>query len=63
MQHKIELEVKIKEGSSRLLAAAQHPAQSLEAARALFTSNERMSTYMTELQHRGENASLKTKYV
>nr|XP_034193746.1 rhotekin-2-like [Osmia lignaria] len=60
LQRKIELEVKIKEGSSRLLAAAQHPGQSLEAARALFTSNERMSTYMTELEHRGENASLKT---
>ncbi|XP_012153250.1 rhotekin-2 isoform X3 [Megachile rotundata] len=60
LERKIELEIKIKEGSARLLAAAQHPAQSLEAARALFTSNERMSTYMTELQHRGENASFKT---
>ncbi|KZC06001.1 PREDICTED: rhotekin-like isoform X2 [Dufourea novaeangliae] len=61
LERKIELEVKMKEGSSRLLAAAQHPAQSLEAARALLTSSKRMSIYMAELQHRGKNmATLKT---
>lgn len=62
MEQKIKLETKIKEGSSRLLAAARHPAQSLEAARALFTSNKRMSAYMVELENRGKDASLKTRY-
>lgn len=56
------METKIKEGSSRLLAAARHPAQSLEAARTLFTSNKRMSVYMTELEHRRRDALLKTRY-
>ncbi|KAK9308913.1 hypothetical protein QLX08_001320 [Tetragonisca angustula] len=60
LDQKIELETKIKEGSSRLLAAARHPAQSLEAARTLFTSNKRMSVYMTELEHRRRDALLKT---
>ncbi|XP_050484711.1 rhotekin-like isoform X1 [Bombus huntii] len=60
LEQKIKLETKIKEGSSRLLAAARHPAQSLEAARALFTSNKRMSAYMVELENRGKDASLKT---
>ena len=59
LERKIELEIKMKEGSSRLLAAARHPAQSLEAARALLTSGKRMSTYMAELQHRRKDASLK----
>lgn len=51
----------MKDGSSRLLAAARHPAQSLEAARALLTSGKRMSTYMAELQHRRKDASLKAR--
>ncbi|KOC59123.1 Rhotekin-2 [Habropoda laboriosa] len=59
LRRKIDLEIKIKEGSSRLLAAARHPTQSLEAARALFTSSKRMSTYMVELQHRKRDTSLK----
>ncbi|XP_076166547.1 rhotekin-2 isoform X2 [Ptiloglossa arizonensis] len=59
LERKIELEVKMKEGSSRLLAAARHPAQSLEAARALLTSNKRMTAYMAELQHRRTDTSLK----
>ncbi|KAG6800779.1 rhotekin-2 [Apis mellifera caucasica] len=60
LEQKIELETKIKEGSSRLLAAARHPAQSLEAARALLTSSKRMSAYMIELEHQKKNMSLKT---
>jgi len=42
----------MREGSARLLAAAKHRAQSLEAAKALLISNERMSVYMAELQSR-----------
>ncbi|OAD51908.1 Rhotekin-2, partial [Eufriesea mexicana] len=60
LEQKIELETKIKEGSARLLAAARHPAQCLEAARALFTSSKRMFTYMIELEHQRRDASLKT---
>ncbi|CAK9824863.1 Rtkn2 [Anthophora retusa] len=59
LKRKIDLEIKIKEGSSKLLAAARHPAQSLEAARALFTSTKRMSAYMVELQQRKGDVSLK----
>ncbi|XP_078033502.1 rhotekin-2 [Augochlora pura] len=60
LERKIDLEVKIKEGSSRLLAAARHPTQSLEAARALLISSKRMSIYTTELQHRDTDATLNT---
>ncbi|KAL6263844.1 hypothetical protein P5V15_003925 [Pogonomyrmex californicus] len=52
LEQKIEVEIKMREGSARLLAAAKHRAQSLEAAKALLTSNERMSVYMAELQNR-----------
>ncbi|XP_020288436.1 rhotekin-2-like isoform X2 [Pseudomyrmex gracilis] len=52
LEQKIEVEIKMREGSTRLLAAAKHRAQSLEAAKALLTSNERMSVYMAELQTR-----------
>ncbi|XP_043479506.1 rhotekin-like isoform X2 [Leptopilina heterotoma] len=52
LEQKIEVEIKMREGSTRLLAASRHRAQCLEAAKALLTSNERMSTYMAELQRR-----------
>lgn len=52
LEQKIEVEIKMREGSARLLAAAKHRAQSLEAAKALLISNERMSVYMAELQSR-----------
>lgn len=51
----------MREGSARLLAAARHRAQSLEAARALLTSNERMSAYMAELQRRKKEPTNKSK--
>ncbi|KAK0089065.1 hypothetical protein PV326_004611 [Microctonus aethiopoides] len=50
----------MREGSARLLAAARHRAQSLEAARALLTSNERMSAYMAELQRRKKEPTNKS---
>ncbi|EEC02695.1 rhotekin, putative, partial [Ixodes scapularis] len=42
----------MREGTTKLLAVCQHRPQSLEAAKSLLTSNERMSAYMTELQRR-----------
>ncbi|XP_024941970.1 rhotekin isoform X2 [Cephus cinctus] len=60
LEQKIEVEIKMREGSARLLAAARHRAQSLEAARALLTSNERMSAYMAELQRRKREPSNKS---
>ncbi|GLV43728.1 hypothetical protein CBL_06948 [Carabus blaptoides fortunei] len=52
LEQKIELEIKMREGTTRLLAACKHQAQTLEAAKSLLTSNERMSAYMAELQRR-----------
>jgi hypothetical protein len=42
----------MREGTTKLLAASKHPAQLLEAARNLLTSNHRIMAYMTELQKR-----------
>ncbi|XP_037087322.1 rhotekin-like isoform X2 [Pollicipes pollicipes] len=56
LEQKIDVEIKIREGSSRLLAACKHPQQSLEAAKTLLTSNERMASYLTELQCRRDAA-------
>lgn len=52
LEQKIELEIKMREGTTRLLAACRHQVQSLEAARSLLVSTERMSAYMDELQRR-----------
>lgn len=66
MEQKIDLEIKMREGSAKLLAACNntksigfignatsaHNTQILEAAKNLLTSNERMTAYMAELQRR-----------
>ncbi|RZF45070.1 hypothetical protein LSTR_LSTR002031 [Laodelphax striatellus] len=52
LEQKIELEIKMREGTTKLLAASRHQAQMLEAAKSLLTSNERMSAYIAELQRR-----------
>lgn len=66
MEQKIDLEIKMREGSAKLLAACNNPkaigytgnlssaqnTQILEAAKNLLTSNERMTAYMAELQRR-----------
>lgn len=67
LEQKIDLEIKMREGSAKLLAAcnnsrngssnsinshATHNTQMLEAAKNLLTSNERMTAYMAELQRR-----------
>ncbi|XP_051160755.1 rhotekin-like isoform X2 [Leptopilina boulardi] len=63
LEQKIEVEIKMREGSTRLLAASRHRAQSLEAAKALLTSNERMSAYMAELQRRKSSLPVSTARV
>lgn len=52
LEQKIDLEIKMREGTTKLLAACKHPIQSLEAAKSLLTSNERMTVYMAKLQQR-----------
>lgn len=52
LEQKIDLEIKMREGTTKLLAACHHPLQSLEAAKTLLTSNERMTSYLGELQRR-----------
>ncbi|XP_047476468.1 rhotekin-like [Penaeus chinensis] len=59
LEQRIALEIKMREGTTKLLAAcggAQGPRSNLphtlEAAKNLLTSNERMTAYMAELQRR-----------
>jgi len=57
LEQRIALEIKMREGSSKLLAATsvnrRHlPPQALEAAKNLLTSKQRMAAYMAELQGR-----------
>lgn len=50
LQDRLEREIKIRDGASRLLAACTHENQLLEAAKTLHTSNARTFAYMAELQ-------------
>ena len=50
LQQKVDFEVKMRDGTAKLLAASKHPNQLLEAAKSLLASNARMITYMAELQ-------------
>ncbi|BFY97484.1 hypothetical protein BsWGS_00524 [Bradybaena similaris] len=52
LQQKIDHEIKMREGTTRLLVASKHPAQVLEAAKNLLSSNTRIIAYMSELQRR-----------
>ncbi|KAA0203264.1 hypothetical protein HAZT_HAZT005938 [Hyalella azteca] len=59
LEQRIGLEIKMREGSSKLLAACGATAgarttmpHALEAAKSLLTSNHRMAAYMAELQNR-----------
>ncbi|XP_050443405.1 rhotekin-like isoform X1 [Adelges cooleyi] len=49
LEQKMEFEMKMREGTTRLLAACKHQTQSLQAAKSLLTSNERMTAYIAEL--------------
>jgi hypothetical protein len=50
------VELKVREGTRRLLNACRGKAQLLEAAKSLKTSNERVSAFMAELQQRRQRA-------
>ncbi|RWS25668.1 Rhotekin-like protein [Leptotrombidium deliense] len=52
LEQKIDLEIKMREGTTKLLAACKHPVQSMEASKSLMTSNQRMTAYISELQKR-----------
>lgn len=52
LEQKIELEIKMREGATKLLTACKHQTQALEASKNLVMSNERMTAYLTELQKR-----------
>jgi len=59
LEQKIDVEIRIREGTTKLLAACEHPSQALEAAKTLQTSNERMNVYMNELQLRKRDSSMR----
>lgn len=50
LQQKIDLEIKMREGTAKLLAACKHVNQSLEAAKSLLTSDTRLAEFRKELQ-------------
>ncbi|BFZ02307.1 hypothetical protein BsWGS_05345 [Bradybaena similaris] len=52
LQQKIDREIKMREGTARLLVASKHPAQVLEAGKNLLSTNTRIIAYMSELQRR-----------
>ncbi|XP_025416827.1 rhotekin-like isoform X2 [Sipha flava] len=58
LEQKIEFEMKMREGTTRLLAACKHQTQSLQAAKSLLTSNERMTAYIAELHRKSREPPL-----
>ena len=50
LQDRIDREIRIRDGTAKLLAAAKHPQQMLEAAKNMLTTNVRIMSYMSELQ-------------
>ncbi|XP_078660092.1 rhotekin-like isoform X3 [Branchiostoma floridae x Branchiostoma belcheri] len=52
LQQKLDFEIKMRDGTTKLLQACKHEAQAVEAAKNLLTSNTRMMAYMSELQRR-----------
>jgi len=61
LQQKIDYEIKMRDGTAKLLAASKHPQQMLEAAKNLLTSNTRMIAYMSELQRRKTDEVMKKR--
>lgn len=49
--------MKMRDGSAKMLAAAKHTPQQLEAAKSLHTSNCRMAAYMEHLQRRNSESA------
>lgn len=56
LQKKIDYEIKMRDGTAKLLAASKHQNQMQEAAKNLLTSNARMITYMSKLQEKSEGS-------
>ena len=52
-------EMRMREGSTKLLAASQHPEVMLEGAKSLLVSEKRMNCFRKELQRRKSGESLK----
>eukprot|EP00058_Branchiostoma_floridae_P013936 XP_002599424.1 hypothetical protein BRAFLDRAFT_287730 [Branchiostoma floridae] len=52
LQQKLDFEIKMRDGTTKLLQACKHEAQAVEAAKNLLTSNTRMMAYMSKLQRR-----------
>ena len=50
LQDRLEREIKIRDGATRLMGACTHENQLLEAAKTLLTSDSRSFAYMSELQ-------------
>ncbi|UYV68494.1 RTKN2 [Cordylochernes scorpioides] len=55
LEEKLSLEMKMKEGTTRLLAACRHTDQTLAAVKSLLTSDIRLAAYRTELHRRAIN--------
>ena len=58
LQQKMDFEIKMRDGTAKLLAASKHPSQLLQAAKSLLTSNTRMLAYMHELQRRNTELAM-----
>jgi hypothetical protein len=57
MENKLDVELKVRDGTRRLLNAYKgNRVQLLEAAKSLHTSNERISAYTNELQQRKQRS-------
>ncbi|KAG8200362.1 hypothetical protein JTE90_028543 [Oedothorax gibbosus] len=52
LEQKIDLEIKMQEGTAKLLAACRYQMQSLEALKSLLASSHRVDAYRKELQSR-----------
>jgi len=50
LQERLDKEIKIRDGATRLISACTHENQLLEAAKTLLTSNARTFAYLAELQ-------------
>lgn len=59
LREHLEYEMRMREGSTKLLAVAQHPEVVLEGAKSLLVSEQRMHYFRKELQRRKSGESLK----
>ena len=59
LREHLEYEMRMRDGSTKLLAVAQHPEVVLEGAKSLLVSEQRMNYFRKELQRRKSGESLK----